>query len=161
MLANAYFHLFVEVARLCAVGGLGPHVRVLPVSSGVFAGRLRDNIAMLGILAMGYAWRRLPLNDREVLIRQKISLCCGSAQSYKEHLEAFMAARRFVIQGRGPTLGVSPDTRSITAEDAALSPGTENLGTHELAAVMAALVRPRVTGSGEGGVPVAARGDEA
>eukprot|EP00969_Alexandrium_andersonii_P097466 4302421-Alexandrium_andersonii.AAC.1 len=64
-----------------------------------------------------------------------------------------MAARRFVLQGRGPTLGVSPDPRSIAAEDAALSPGTENVGARELAAVMAARARPNVPGPGEGGAP--------
>eukprot|EP00969_Alexandrium_andersonii_P147648 6528666-Alexandrium_andersonii.AAC.1 len=34
MLANAYFHLFVEVAGLCAGGDFGQNIRVPPVSSG-------------------------------------------------------------------------------------------------------------------------------
>eukprot|EP00969_Alexandrium_andersonii_P191359 8452712-Alexandrium_andersonii.AAC.1 len=56
LLANAYFHLFVEVAGLCAGGDLGPNIRVPPASSGVFAGQLKGSIAMMGILAMSFAW---------------------------------------------------------------------------------------------------------
>eukprot|EP00969_Alexandrium_andersonii_P045089 1980492-Alexandrium_andersonii.AAC.1 len=93
MLANAYYNLFVVVSNMCASRGHGPNIRLLPVSSGYFAGRYRDRIAMMGILAMGFAWRRLQLNDRAVLLRRRISLCCANNVSYEEHVAAFIAVR--------------------------------------------------------------------
>eukprot|EP00969_Alexandrium_andersonii_P180538 7978987-Alexandrium_andersonii.AAC.1 len=65
----------------------------------------------MGILAMSFAWLRLPTNVRGVLSRQKISLCCGSPESHRAHVEAFMTVRRLVLEGRGPTLSENPDVR--------------------------------------------------
>eukprot|EP00969_Alexandrium_andersonii_P229554 10138359-Alexandrium_andersonii.AAC.1 len=56
----------------------------------------------------------------DCLLKQKISLCCGSASSHRAHLEAFIKIREYARQGYGPTLADSPDPSSITAEVVAL-----------------------------------------
>eukprot|EP00969_Alexandrium_andersonii_P163495 7226505-Alexandrium_andersonii.AAC.1 len=75
---------------------------------------------MMGMLAMGFAWRRLQPNDRAVLIRRRISLCCANVVSYEEHVAAFIAVRRFVLAGCGPTLGSQPILSHATDADVAV-----------------------------------------
>eukprot|EP00969_Alexandrium_andersonii_P141639 6263669-Alexandrium_andersonii.AAC.1 len=51
-LAGAHHQVFLAVATLHARDTLGPNVRLLPVSSGMFAGTVRQHIALLGVLAI-------------------------------------------------------------------------------------------------------------
>eukprot|EP00969_Alexandrium_andersonii_P032989 1441019-Alexandrium_andersonii.AAC.1 len=77
---------------------------------------MSEHNGMLVILAISYAWRRLPPNDRAVLSHCNLSLCCGSEASRSVHERAFFKVKEMVCKGKGPTVTVAANPDAITQE---------------------------------------------